>query len=279
MTKYLFIILLVIGCGEESYKFDEDEAFNYLIKQCEFGPRNPGSEGYFKCRDFMIAELKKSTDQIILQDFTHPAHTDLKFQNIIARFNPNAKFQTIISCHWDTRPIADHDSNPNNHNKPIIGAINGTAAGVGAAFALACDLRVMSEKSAILYAFINIGLGPDGGASWLLSRQVGYSKAFEIAISGKKVLGQQCFDLGLTNRIVENELILENAINWAKELANRPTLAIGITKQDLVHSMNNDLYSTIAYEAERQVLAFKSHDLKEGVTAFIEKRKPNFKGN
>ncbi len=165
-----------------------------------------------------------------------------------------------------------------NLNKPIIGAINGTAAGVGAAFALACDLRVMSEKSAILFAFINIGLGPDGGASWLLSRQVGYSKAFEIAISGKKVLGQQCLELGLTNRVVENEKILENAINWAKELANRPTLAIGITKQDIVHSMNNDLDSTIAFEAEQQVLAFKSHDLKEGVTAFIEKRKPNFRG-
>lgn len=165
-----------------------------------------------------------------------------------------------------------------NLNKPIIGAINGTAAGVGAAFALACDLRVMSEKSAILYAFINIGLGPDGGASWLLSRQVGYSKAFEIAISGKKVLGQQCLELGLTNRVVENEKILENAINWAKELANRPTLAIGITKQDIVHSMNNDLDSTIAFEAECQVSAFKSYDLKEGVTAFIEKRKPNFRG-
>ena len=165
-----------------------------------------------------------------------------------------------------------------NLNKPIIGAINGTAAGVGAAFALACDLRVMSEKSAILFAFINIGLGPDGGASWLLSRQVGYSKAFEIAISGKKVLGQQCLELGLTNRVVENEKILENAINWAKELANRPTLAIGITKQDIVHSMNNDLDSTISFEAEQQVSAFKSHDLKEGVTAFIEKRKPNFRG-
>ena len=89
-------------------------------------------------------------------------------------------------------------------NKPIIGAINGTAAGVGAAFALACDLRVMSEKSALLYAFINIGLGPDGGASWLLSRQVGYSKAFEIAISGKKVMGNECLKLGLTNKIVDD---------------------------------------------------------------------------
>ena len=165
-----------------------------------------------------------------------------------------------------------------NLNKPIIGAINGTAAGVGAAFALACDLRVMSDKSAILYAFVNIGLGPDGGASWLLSRQVGYSKAFEIAISGKKIMGSECLELGLTNKVVENEKIVNEAIDWAKELAKRPTLAIGITKEDIVHSMNNDLDSTISFEAERQVLAFKSHDLKEGVAAFIEKRKPNFKG-
>ena len=165
-----------------------------------------------------------------------------------------------------------------NLNKPIIGAINGTAAGVGAAFALACDLRVMSAKSSILYAFVNIGLGPDGGASWLLSRQVGYSKAFEIAISGKKIMGQECLELGLTNKLVDNEEIVKKGINWAKELAKKPTLAIGITKEDIVHSMTNDLNSTIAFEAERQVLAFKSQDLKEGVSAFIEKRKPNFKG-
>ncbi|MFQ3341696.1 MAG: enoyl-CoA hydratase/carnithine racemase [Flavobacteriaceae bacterium] len=163
-------------------------------------------------------------------------------------------------------------------NKPIIGAINGTAAGVGASFALACDLRVMSEKSAILYAFINIGLGPDGGASWLLSRQVGYSKALEIAISGKKVFGEECLKLGLTNKLVDQESILSVAQAWAMELAKRPTLAIGITKEDIFHSMNNDLNSTIAFEAELQVLAFASHDLKEGVTAFVEKRLPKFLG-
>ena len=82
--------------------------------------------------------------------------------------------------------------------KPIIGAINGTAAGVGAAIALACDLRIMSENSSLLFAFINIGLGPDGGASWLLSRQVGYSKAFEIAISGNKILGKECKELQIS---------------------------------------------------------------------------------
>lgn len=162
--------------------------------------------------------------------------------------------------------------------KPIIGAINGTAAGVGAAFALACDFRVMSKESAILYAFINIGLGPDGGASWLLSRQVGYSKALEIASSGKKVLGEECLSLGLTNKLVDNSEILDNAKKWAFDLSKKATIAIGITKQDMIFSLDNNLYDTIEFEAKEQVAAFYSHDLKEGVNAFLEKRKVKFLG-
>jgi len=134
--------------------------------------------------------------------------------------------------------------------KPIIGAINGTAAGVGAAFALACDFRVMSKESAILYAFINIGLGPDGGASWLLSRQVGYSKALEIASSGKKVLGEECLSLGLTNKLVDNSEILDSAKKWAFDLSKKATIAIGITKQDMIFSLDNNLYDTIEFEAK-----------------------------
>ena len=162
--------------------------------------------------------------------------------------------------------------------KPIIGAINGTAAGVGAAFALACDFRVMSKESAILYAFINIGLGPDGGASWLLSRQVGYSKALEIASSGKKVLGEECLSLGLTNKLVDNSEILDSAKKWAFDLSKKATIAIGITKQDMIFSLDNNLYDTIEFEAKEQVAAFYSHDLKEGVNAFLEKRKAKFSG-
>ena len=162
--------------------------------------------------------------------------------------------------------------------KPIIGAINGTAAGVGAAFALACDFRVMSKKSGILYAFINIGLGPDGGASWLLTRQVGYSKALEIAVGGEKIPGEECLKLGLTNKLVDEKNILSEAQKWGKELSEKPTLAIGITKQDMFFSMDNNLNDAIAFEAEKQILAFKSHDLMEGVTAFLEKRKPKFLG-
>ena len=163
--------------------------------------------------------------------------------------------------------------------KPIIGAINGTAAGVGASIALACDFRVMSHNSALLYAFVNIGLGPDGGGSWLLARQVGYSKALQIAVEGKKIMGQECLGLGLTNKLVEKDNdLLDRAKTWAHELAKLPTLAVGITKEDMFYAMGHELYDTIAYEAEKQVATFGSHDFKEGVNAFLEKRPAKFMG-
>lgn len=163
--------------------------------------------------------------------------------------------------------------------KPIIGAINGTAAGVGASLALACDFRVMSNNSALLYAFINIGLGPDGGGSWLLARQVGYSKALQIAVEGKKITAKECLDLGLTNKLVQADTdLLTTAKGWAHQLAKRPTLALGVTKEDMFYAMGHDLYDTIAYEAEKQVATFGSRDFKEGVTAFLEKRPAQFTG-
>ena len=163
--------------------------------------------------------------------------------------------------------------------KPIIGAINGTAAGVGASLALACDFRVMSQNSALLYAFINIGLGPDGGGSWLLARQIGYSKALQIAVEGKKIMAKECLDLGLTNKLVsEDSELLKTAKNWAHELAKLPTLAVGVTKEDMFYAMGHDLYDTIAYEAEKQVTTFGSRDFSEGVNAFLEKRPAKFIG-
>ncbi|MBC8770044.1 enoyl-CoA hydratase/isomerase family protein [Arenibacter sp. BSSL-BM3] len=163
--------------------------------------------------------------------------------------------------------------------KPIIGAINGTAAGVGASIALACDFRVMSGNSALLYAFVNIGLGPDGGGSWLLARQVGYSKALQIAVEGKKVGGQECLSLGLTNKLVKDDAdLLSTTKAWAHELAKRPTMAVGITKEDMFYAMGHDLYETIAFEADKQVATFGSYDFAEGVSAFLEKRPAKFIG-
>ncbi len=163
-------------------------------------------------------------------------------------------------------------------NKPVIGAINGSAAGVGASLALACDFRVMGPKSSIYFAFINIALGPDGGGSWLLSRLVGYSKALEIAVSGKKIMGLECSNLGLTNRLVDDENVLNEAISWAESLSKKPTVAVGITKEDIFYSNTHSLNETITFEANKQMIAFKSEDHREGVTAFIEKRPPKFKG-
>ena len=162
--------------------------------------------------------------------------------------------------------------------KPIVGALNGSAAGVGCAIALACDLRIMADTANFRYAFINIGLGPDGGAGWFLARTVGYSRAFEIAIEGDKIPAERCLELGLTNKVVPAAEVLEAGKSWATKLAERPTLAVGITKMDLNFSMNNSLQDTIAFEAEGQMRAFQSHDLKEGVMAFLQKRKPEFKG-
>ena len=119
---------------------------------------------------------------------------------------------------------------------------------------------------------------PVGGGSWLLSRLVGYSKALEIAISGKKIMGLECNDLGLTNRLVEDENVLNEAISWAESLSKKPTVAVGITKEDIFYSNTHSLNETITFEANKQMIAFKSEDHREGVTAFIEKRPPKFKG-
>lgn len=162
--------------------------------------------------------------------------------------------------------------------KPIIGAIHGTAAGVGCALALACDLRVMAEDANFRYAFINIGLGPDGGAGWFLTRAVGYSRAMEIACSGDKIPATRCLELGMTNRVVPTEALLTHTMAWANELAQKAPLALGVTKADLQYAVDHPLGATIDYEADQQMTTFASEDLREGVQAFLTKRRPEFKG-
>lgn len=163
-------------------------------------------------------------------------------------------------------------------SKPIIGAIHGTAAGVGCALALACDLRIMTEDASMRYAFINIGLGPDGGAGWFLARTVGYSRAMEIATSGEKIGAYRCLELGLTNRIAPSGEMMANATEWAHQLANKAPLALGVTKADLQYALDHSLEETIDYEADQQMRTFASQDLQEGVRAFLAKRRPRFQG-
>lgn len=162
--------------------------------------------------------------------------------------------------------------------KPIVGAINGAAAGAGAALALACDLRVMASDAYLIFAFIHIGLVPDAGASWLLARQVGYSRAFEIAVEGEKVHAERCRELGLANRVVEPEALRDEALGWAQKLSYKPTVAVGLTKRVVQHALVSDLQDTLATEAafQRQTVGTKDH--REGVAAFMERRAPKFTG-
>lgn len=141
----LLLIFMTLGCDSDVPKFDEDNAWNYLIAQCDMGPRNPGSDGYYECLEMMVSELQKSADEIIIQEFSYREERDRKMydlQNVIARFNPDAEFQTIISCHWDTRPWADQEDSRRDKEIPIIGANDG-ASGVAVLLELA---RVMGEN-------------------------------------------------------------------------------------------------------------------------------------
>lgn len=162
--------------------------------------------------------------------------------------------------------------------KPVIALVNGTAAGAGASLALACDLRVMADDAALLLAFSNIGLVPDAGATWFLARLVGYSRAFEIAAAGERITAARCLALGLANKVVPASSLAEIGFAWARHLAERPTYALGMTKQALHHALLHDLPGTIDFEARLQGKAVASADFQEGLAAFAEKRRAVFNG-
>ncbi|MDQ7041168.1 MAG: enoyl-CoA hydratase-related protein [Rhodothermus sp.] len=163
--------------------------------------------------------------------------------------------------------------------KPIIGAINGTAAGAGCALALACDLRVMADNASLMLAFSNIGLVPDMGATYLLVRQIGYARAFEMAAEGQRLPASRCLSWGLANRVVPAGRLQEEARRWARELAARPTLALGLSKAAFYYAFTATLREAVAFEALLQQQCIQSHDHQEGVRAFLEKRPPVFTGD
>jgi 2-(1,2-epoxy-1,2-dihydrophenyl)acetyl-CoA isomerase len=162
--------------------------------------------------------------------------------------------------------------------KPVLAAVNGVAAGAGASLALACDLRVMAHDASLLMAFSNIGLVPDAGATWFLARQIGIGRAFEFIAEGERLPANRCLELGLTNKVVPADDLLDISLAWALRMAKRPTLALAKTKQALTFAQLHDLLSTIGYEARMQEEAYQSEDFLEGVSAFLQKREPEFNG-
>jgi 2-(1,2-epoxy-1,2-dihydrophenyl)acetyl-CoA isomerase len=163
--------------------------------------------------------------------------------------------------------------------KPVIAAVNGVAAGAGANIALACDIVVSSEHGSFIQAFSKIGLIPDSAGTFFLPRIIGFQKASALMMLGDKIVAEEALQMGLIYKIFPTSFFNEDVMTLAITLAKMPTKALGLTKRLLNQSMTNNLEQQMALESDLQIEASSSNDYKEGVTAFVEKRIPEFKGN
>ncbi len=160
--------------------------------------------------------------------------------------------------------------------KPVIAALNGAAAGGGANMALACDLRIASDRAAIGQTFNRIGLAPDWGGSWLVPRLVGRARAAELFFLAEMVDAVEAERIGLVNRVVPHAELEDTVRDVAGRLAAKPALALALAKEALRRSLSADLDEMLDFEVRAQDEAFRSPDALEGTRAFMEKRAPNF---
>ncbi|GAA2292391.1 enoyl-CoA hydratase-related protein [Streptomyces kunmingensis] len=162
--------------------------------------------------------------------------------------------------------------------KPVIAAVNGTAAGLGAHLALACDLVLASESARFIEVFVRRGLVPDAGGAYLLPRLVGPQRAKELMFFGDALSAADAERLGLVNRVVADAQLAKTAKEWADRLATGPTRALALTKQLVNASLDTDRATAFAAEATAQELNMTTHDANEGVTSFRERRAPHYRG-
>ena len=188
--------------------------------------------------------------------------------------DPNGpELTSIVKDHYN--PIIERIR---NIEKPIIGAVNGVAAGAGANIALACDICVATESASFIQAFSKIGLIPDSGGTFTLPRLVGMQRAAALMMLGDKVGAKDAEQMGMIYKAFSDESFAEESMKIATKLSKMPTKGIGLTKKALNLSMISDLTTQLKVEEELQTIAGKTDDYNEGVASFLEKRKPEFKG-
>jgi len=163
--------------------------------------------------------------------------------------------------------------------KPVIAAVNGVAAGAGANLAFCCDIVVAAESAKFIQSFINIGLIPDTGGTYFLPRMVGLHRATALMMLGDRMTAQEAKELGLVYKLFADDMLMDEAMSLAKRMALMPTRGLGLTKKALNYSLSNDLDEQLAVERELQGMAGRTSDNAEGISAFLEKRKPVFTGS
>jgi enoyl-CoA hydratase/carnithine racemase len=179
--------------------------------------------------------------------------------------------------HRFTRLTCDVVKNMRAVKKPIIAAVNGIAAGAGAVLALASDIRILSERARFAFLFTKVGLsGADMGACYLLPRIIGQGRAAELLFTGEIIDAQECLRIGLANRIVPHEKLMDSVCELARKLRDAPLEALGVTKELLDREADMNLAEALSLEAAEQARLMQSPDFQEGYRAFIEKRAPKF---
>lgn len=195
-------------------------------------------------------------------------------QDLAEVSDPNGPgFKQILGEHYN--PIIDKIR---NLPKPVIAAVNGVAAGAGANIALCCDITVASESASFIQAFSKIGLIPDSGGTFFLPRMIGFQRASALMMMGDKVTSSEALAMGMLYKVFPDESFMDEAFRIAQYLGNMPTHGLALTKKVLNASMTNSLTQQLALEEKYQIEAGSTADYKEGVTAFMEKRKPVFTG-
>jgi 2-(1,2-epoxy-1,2-dihydrophenyl)acetyl-CoA isomerase len=162
--------------------------------------------------------------------------------------------------------------------KPVIAAVPGSAAGIGLSVALQCDLLIMADDAFLLSPFTTISLVPDGGLNWMLVRQLGYRRAFQLSVESERIPAARCVELGLANRTVPADQLRDAALEWAHALAKRAPLSLAATKRAMRHAADQDWASSYDVESRLQGDLLGTEDNREGIAAFLEKRAPEFKG-
>lgn len=215
-----------------------------------------------------------SNDQIRAVVITGEGKAFCAGQDLAEATDPNGPpLQNIVKDHYNPiiRKITALE-------KPVIAAVNGVAAGAGANITLACDIVFAKESASFIQAFSKIGLIPDSGGTWTLPRLVGYQKAMALMMTGDKVGASEAESMNMIYKALPDEGFEEEVLKFAKKFAQMPTKGLALTKKAMQLSMQNDLNTQLDVEERLQTEAGNSHDFKEGTTAFLEKRKPEFKG-